>query len=332
MPDNPAGWPDALWQIADRFVTCEFATLTKKNTPITYPLTPYLGEDGRTVDVSTGLSYPAKAERARRNPKVGMLFSNPAGSGIENAPVVLVLGEATVRDHDVQAGMDRYVRLGLKRFTEAYKGQPRFLLKRMQWYYARIWILVTPLKVMWWPDGDTSRQGLVWTAPEGTSAPPSDPAPPGKQANPWAAEPADWREGAQFAVTQMGPPVLTVVDPESGFPVPFRTSRVTITPDGFSLDIPAGIPVSPVGPACLTFHRHPDVFVSQENIVFVGEAQSSNGQVSFRVERRLGDFSLGMSKMSTTMTFLRSYGKLMPQLRRELERRGQKMPEVRFPD
>jgi hypothetical protein len=32
------------------------------------------------------------------------------------------------------------------------------------------------------------------------------------------------------------------------------------------------------------------------------------------------------------MTFLRSYGKLMPQLRRELERRGQKMPEVRFPD
>jgi hypothetical protein len=128
MTENPAGWPDALTQVAERFVTCEFATLTRKNTPITYPLTPYLGEDGRTIDVSTGLSYPAKAERARRNPKVGMLFSNPAGSGIENAPVVLVLGEATVRDSDPQAAMDRYVRLGMTRFPEAYKGQPRFLI------------------------------------------------------------------------------------------------------------------------------------------------------------------------------------------------------------
>jgi hypothetical protein len=332
MPDNPAGWPDALMQVVDRFITCEFATLTKKNTPITYPLTPYLGEDGRTVDVSTGLSYPAKAERARRNPKVGMLFSNPFGSGVENAPTVLVLGDATVRDHDVQGGMDRYVRLGVERFPEAYKGQPRFLLKRMQWYYARIWVLVTPLKVMWWSGSDTGREPHVWTAPEGTSAPPSDPAPPGAQPPPWAGQPADWRDGAQYAAANMDPPVLTVVDPESGYPVPFRTTRAEITPDGFSLDVPAGMPATPIGPACLTFHSHPEVFISQENAVFVGEVTSADGKVSFRVERRLADFSLGTSKMSTTMTFLRSYGKLMPQLRRELERRGQKMPEVRFPD
>jgi hypothetical protein len=186
--------------------------------------------------------------------------------------------------------------------------------------------------VMWWPGGDTGREPQVWTAPEGTAAPPSDSAPPGAQPNPWAAEPTDWREGAQYAVSQMGPPVLTVVDPESGYPVPLRTSGARIASEGFALDVPAGVPVSPQGHACLTFHSHPDVFVSQENIVFVGEAQTSNGQVNFKVERRLGDFSLGTSKMSTMMVFLRSYGKLMPQLRRELERRGQKMPVVRFPD
>jgi hypothetical protein len=130
----------------------------------------------------------------------------------------------------------------------------------------------------------------------------------------------------------MGAPVLTVVDPESGYPVPFRTTAATITDEGFSLDVPAGIPVDPEGPACLTFHRHPEVFISQENMVFTGEVQSTNGQVTFHVERRLADFSLGTSKMSTTMTFMRSYGKLMPQLRRELARRGLKMPVVRFPD
>jgi hypothetical protein len=332
MDENPAGWPEELLQVAKSYVTCEFATLTKKNTPITYPLTPYLGEDGRTVDVSTGVSYPAKAERVRRNPKVGMLFSNPVGSGVDNGTVVLVLGDATVRDGDLQAGMDRYVRLGIRRFPEAYKGQPRFLLRRMQWYYARIWIHATPLKVMWWPGGDTGREAQLWTAPEGTSAPPSDPAPSGAQPPPWAGQPADWREGAQYAVANMGPPVLTVVDPESGYPVPFRTTRAELSPDGFSLDVPAGMPVRPEGSACLTFHSHPEVFVSQENTVFVGEVTPSEGRVTFRVERRLADFSLGKSKMSTTMNFLRSYGKLMPQLRRELERRGQKMPVVRFPD
>jgi hypothetical protein len=130
----------------------------------------------------------------------------------------------------------------------------------------------------------------------------------------------------------MGAPVLTVVDPESGFPVPFRAASVALTSEGFSLNMPAGIPVSPAGPACLTFHKHPDVFVSQENVVFVGEVQPSNGQVSFHVERRLADFSLGTSKSSATMTMLRSYMKLNPQLRRELARRGQKMPVVRLPD
>src|SRR4051794_6053849 len=103
MPDNPAGWPSELWEVTKRFATCEYATLTAKNTPVTFPLTPYLGEDGRTIDVSTGLAYPAKAERVRRNPKVGILFSNPTGSGIEKAPVVLVYALATVRDSDLQA-------------------------------------------------------------------------------------------------------------------------------------------------------------------------------------------------------------------------------------
>ena len=193
LRDNPAGWPRELLSVFERSLTVEYASLTRAGQPITFPCTPYVGDDGRTLDVSTGLTYPAKAERARRNPKVAILFSDPVGSGLEKPPVVLVQGLATVRDRDLQAGSDRYIRLNMARFPEAYKGQPAFLLKQQQWYYTRIWILVTPLKVTWWPEGKVDAPPQVWTAPEGTTAPASDPAPAAPPSGPWNKEAADWR-------------------------------------------------------------------------------------------------------------------------------------------
>jgi hypothetical protein len=127
LAGNPSGWPEELLPLFERAITVEYASLTRASAPITYPLTPYVGEDGLTLDVSTGLTYPAKAERARRNPKVALLYSDPLGSGLDGAPVALVQGLATVRDSDLQANTDRYVRLGMAKLPDTYKGQPRFL-------------------------------------------------------------------------------------------------------------------------------------------------------------------------------------------------------------
>ena len=118
------------------------------------------------MDVSTGLTYPSKAERARRNPKVALLFSDPVGTRLSKPPVVLVQGLAAVRDADLQANTDRYLRLSKKKVPEAYAGMPAFLLTRMTWYFVRIWIQVTPLRILWWPDGDTDRQPECWEAPQ----------------------------------------------------------------------------------------------------------------------------------------------------------------------
>src|SRR6476620_8237385 len=118
MPDNanPAGWPEELLPVFQRSITCEYASLTRKGEPVTWPLNPYMGEDGRTLDISTGLTYPAKAERARRDPRVSLLFSDPLGSGLSDYPTVLVQGLATVKDADLQAGADRYARLAFLTF------------------------------------------------------------------------------------------------------------------------------------------------------------------------------------------------------------------------
>jgi hypothetical protein len=331
--DNPAGWPSELVEVTRRFVTCEYATLAKNGSPVTWPMSPYMGEDGCTIDVSTGLAYPAKAERARRNPKVAILFSDPVGSGMDQAPVVLVHALATVRDSDPQAASDRYIRLNMAKFPAAYEGVPAFLLRRQQWYFTRIWVLNTPVRAMVWPDGNLDvPPEVIWSAPEGTKAPPSDPAPTAPKPAPWNSPAIDWHEGATYVLKKHGLPVLTVVDRESGFPTPFRTKGATLSSAGFELDLPAGMPVQPSGPACLAFHSHPEVFIGQENSAFVGEVSPlPDGRARFTVARQLGDFSLGQTKSAVGLAMLRSSFRLNPHLKAELKRRGQPMPVVNLP-
>ena len=144
------------------------------------PVTPYVSDDRATLDVATGLTYPTKAERARRNPKVSLLYSDPVGSGLVQPPVVLVQGLATVRDADLQANTDRYVRLVMAKAPAAFKGQPKFLLRTLDWYFARIWVEVTPTRMWWWDSETLTSEPGQWIAPPATTAPPSDPAPPGK--------------------------------------------------------------------------------------------------------------------------------------------------------
>ena len=107
LQQNPADWPKAVLALFERAITCEYATLTSHHSPNTYPFTPYVGYDGRTLDIATGLTYPTKAERARRNPKVALLYSDPVGSGLIKPAATLVLGLASVREeyHKIQTGI-----------------------------------------------------------------------------------------------------------------------------------------------------------------------------------------------------------------------------------
>lgn len=323
-------WPKEVRSIFECAITCEYATLTQRHRPVTYPVTPYIGEDGRTLDVSTGLTYPAKAERARRNPRVALLYSDPVGAGLKNPPVVLVQGLATVRDADLQYNTDRYIRLSMAKAPAAYQGTPRFLLRRMPWYFVRIWVKVTPMRMFWWPEGQLERQPEMWEAPAGTDAPPSDPPPTGKALGAWQEEPVDWRQSAAYATTRLGNPVLTVLS-DNGFPAPFRVRQATLTPDGVRLEIPTGVPFTANGPACLTFHTHPELFTSQENIVFVGSVRADSLGHLFVVERQLGNWSLKGSKLQSMITFFNNGRKLAPRLAAEAQRRGQPVPVVSLP-
>ncbi|MFI6316932.1 pyridoxamine 5'-phosphate oxidase family protein [Nonomuraea sp. NPDC050556] len=313
-------WPLEAAALFERALVCEYASLTRDGRPVTWPVTPYVG-DG-SLDVSTGVTYPGKAERARRNPHVALLFSDASDTGLDRAPVVLVQGRATVRDADLQANTDRYVSASV---GSGFAGMPWFVLKGLGWYFARIWVEVTPERMVWWPEGDLSRPPEVWTAPGDLVVPASDPAPKGPRLPSRSSPPVDWRPFAERAV-RLGEPVVTMV--ADGMPLVVRSRSAERTETGFDLRLPAGIEAVE-GPVCLTFHRFGPAFSWQENVVLVGTATGQGSRLRVRVERALSDWSLPADRR--VRSFLGEGMQLRKRLRTEAERRGQPVPVVRRP-
>ncbi len=331
-------FPAELTELFDRAVTAEYASRTRAGAPVTVPVAPYLGEDGRTLDLSTGLTYPVKAERARRDPRVALLYGDPLGSGLEAPPVALVQGLATVRDADLQAGTDRYVRRSMAKMPETYARMPRVALRRMSWYYARIWVEVTPLRVTWWPAGRLDEPPRVWEAPAGTEAPPSDPAPAGGRSPGVHREPGDWRltaaEDARLALRD-----LTVIGAD-GLPVVLPLREVEPVGEGFRVRLPAGAGLPATArdgsaPACLTLHTHSVPFTSQRNRAFAGTVRPEPGAgadvATVVVARRLATWELPAGALRGPVDFLAKGRRLRRNLEREAARRGQAPPVVRFP-
>ena len=95
-----ASLPTEVQTVFDRFVTTEYTTIDARGQPITWPVTPYYRPGDACIDVTTGLGYPKKARDAAINPLVSLLFSDPTGSGLVDAPMVFVQGSAVVDDNE----------------------------------------------------------------------------------------------------------------------------------------------------------------------------------------------------------------------------------------
>lgn len=326
---SQVGWPTELLEVFEGAITCEYASLTRAAAPVTVPTTPYVGALG-TLDISTGLTYPAKAERARRNPKVAMLFADPIGSGRSDAPVVLVRGHAAVRDADLQANTDRYARASMAKLPAAAEGQPKALLRRLAFYYARIWVEVTPLHIRWWPDRSLASEPQSWHAGPDLHLPDSDRAPNGSQPPPWLDPPQRWREVAARALRELPFADLTVVGGD-GFPICVPVATGGMNGTEVPLTIGAGAPELPQGRACLTVHSHDEHFSTQENHTLIGTFAQGDGGPCLHVERALADWSLTGNRFQRSVGFLLKGRRLAPRLKAEAARRGQPVPAVRLP-
>jgi len=303
--------PEEVAHLIRSGMVAEYATLTVMGVPIDTPTYYFPRADETSLDIGTGLAYPAKAERARRNPKVGMLIERGPGE-----PVVSIAGYGAVRDADMQANLDRYVAETAHMLPP---GGAWEAMRRSIFYWTRVYIAVTPAVIRWWPDGEAAHNDApqIWRAPGGTVFPPSDPAPPGKMSKPpeWPLKP--WREIVDDPLERGSPGHLTLCD-EEGFPLSLRVRDIELHGEGFLMRVPASAPWSQ-GRATLSF-------LGRE--VFVGEARITPEGTFLTVERAMPIFPLTSPDGTVPRPDRETRALLTARMDEELARRGQLVPVV----
>ncbi|GLW33585.1 pyridoxamine 5'-phosphate oxidase family protein [Actinoplanes regularis] len=214
--------------LIDAYRTCELATLTKDGSPVAWPTSGLRLDDG-TFLLTTSLGYPQKAYNIRRDGRVALLFSEPAGSGLASPEQVLVRGVATCPEevHVEPAGeLGRLWAVLMERQPASRKYLDWPINKMTDFYYMRLLITVTPTEVVTRPLPTTTNAALAGSTLAG------------------AEVLARYRSVVLIAVDAEGAPMLV------------RTS-VTAETDGYRVEVPENAPVAE-GPAGLLVHRHDD--------------------------------------------------------------------------
>ncbi|WP_433239059.1 pyridoxamine 5'-phosphate oxidase family protein [Streptosporangium sp. CA-135522] len=283
----------------DAFRTCEFTTLGRDGTPLTWPTAFHRRQDG-TLLVTTSLAFAQKALNVRRDGRVALLLSDPTGSGLTDPPQILITGTAVCPEEIVTgpAGEEAYWTMLFERQPDSrkYVGAPARWL--MDWYYMRLLITVIPTQVRTQPP--LSRLPLT----EGPSAPGS-------------------LLGA--ALLAAFPTAVLGARDAAGAPLLMRT-RVTPTPEGYAVDVPSGYPVAP-GPASLLVHRHDERLAAMHNALVRGELHPSGDGWLF-VPTKVVE-PAGSGRPRDVIRTLRSARRAT---RSYLDRRGLPRPQVQWPE
>lgn len=304
--------PARIVDFIEEQVTAEFATMTSAGAAIDTPTYYFPSDDLATIDLATGLGQPLKAERARRNPKTGLMFE-----GAADEPVVVMRAHAAVRDSDLQANAIRYIaETGFKGISHGITWEEA---RKAVNYWTRVLIVNTPVRIYWWED-QAALDGPphVWDAPADIVYPESDPAPPGSTSrSPWPPRP--WREVAEDALKLGSVPHVCVPD-EAGYPLPMLARRCELVEEGFRLAMPRGVPWTMSGKGNLTFAG----FQS-----FLGEAVAvGEHDLLYRVERAQPQPPSLRDTKEVLQPAEETRRRQMERVQYEVERRGQSIPEI----
>jgi len=166
--DLSANLPSEVLAVFRNFMTAETTTIGKNGFPVTWPILPLFCPQPFQFVILTSIGLLQKAVNVRRDGRVSLLFSEPAGSDLTRPPAVLVQGRATAPD-DVLIPMTKLdpvvaeaVREQGLRMVRKQPGMRMYLANSitrwlMDWYFMRQAIYILPERITWWPEGDFSQ-------------------------------------------------------------------------------------------------------------------------------------------------------------------------------
>jgi hypothetical protein len=313
--------PEDVRECFERFVTTEYTTIDAAQQPITWPVTPYYAQGQPTIDLTTGIGLPKKADDAARNPRVALLFSDPTGSGLERPAEVLVQGTARIDDADLDANAERYLRESVSKLPATKRMHPPKLIRdRLRWYYARIYIRVRPERVFVWREGDPEVEPEIHDAhiEEVRSGHVEEPA---VAHAPATGGTVPWDDRIQELGTRYPEAVLSWVAPD-GFPLAVRLPiALHRAARRIRLEVePAGLPLTE-GRVCLTAHSHGPGFEWQENFQVRGDLVRGETAWELVPHKLIGGFELPKG-VTRIRDFVRRHRRFHDTAKRRLAKRG----------
>jgi hypothetical protein len=317
-----ASLPAEVQSVFERFITTELTTINSHGQPITWPVIPYYQRGAPCIDVTTGLGYPKKANDARANPLVSLLFSDPTGSGLNDPPAVLVQGTADVDDRDLDANRRRYEHESAEKLPGASSLQvPGRLRQYFTWYYTRIYIRVRPERVYVWPRGEIAGEPELFDAHMEEVRSGHSEEPDRFHAAPDGGASA-WDQRINELGDRYPTAVMSLVSPD-GFPF---AVRVPVSIDAASRWIriggePEAIPFAP-GLACLAAHEHGEDFSWQRNFQVRGDLRIVDGEWVLIPHRLIGGLELPRTRLAMIRENAAKARRFRKTAKRELERRG----------
>jgi hypothetical protein len=317
-----ASLPNTVQSVFDRFITTELTTVDHHGQPITWPVTPYYQTGGPCIDVTAGLGYPKKANDARANPLVALLFSDPTGCGLERPPMVLVQGVAHVDDRDLHANEVRYARESAEKLPGTAKLTPPQPLRRFFfWYFTRIYIHIRPERVYVWPEGDPGTEPELYDCHVDEVRSGRSEEPDRFHARPGGG-PSSWDPRLAELGTRYRTAALSIVSPD-GFPFAVRVP-VRVDPADRWIRIEGdvvGVPLQP-GLACLTAHSHEERFSWQLNFQVRGDLERRDDGWVLVPHKVVGGFEVPPSRAAMLRANVAKAWRFRRTAKRELARRG----------
>jgi general stress protein 26 len=153
--------PEAVERLLEVALVGELTVIGRNGRPITHPLIPLY--DGEHIYLHSSTLFSKKLEHIKREPRVSLALTDPVA--LKGAPGrATIQGRARIIDDDPHHGWEQLI---LELWRKKEPVIDAFLKARvaLPLFFERAVIEITPVRCLYWPDGDTAVEPQSSVAP-----------------------------------------------------------------------------------------------------------------------------------------------------------------------